>query len=142
MNDFPTVRQLFEDAKFQKLVSEVHNFNPAIGTSELAESVDVLNKLTEQVALSAIIEQCGSPTLVNVIAKPKRPHRKKRIRKKWMKRYGVKYTYGLSYEIPIKQLDPMKPIGDTVYVFKPHVYPGSLVLSPEPLYANINVIEE
>lgn len=99
MNEHPTIRKLFDDEKFQILIKEICSLNPAIGPFELADAAVALSELNKQIVLSTCIEQCSSPTLVTV--RPRRPHRKKRIRKKWRKRYGVNYVYSVSYMIPI-----------------------------------------
>lgn len=104
------------------------------------EFLQSINKLT----VEAAARSGRQLTPMGIKPIPKRPHRKKRIRKKWMKKYGVNYRFDYSEQIPIENVEftlefipePIEPELDLNY--KPHfgAYSSCLV-DTTPLCANI-----
>lgn len=129
---------MFETIKrdLSQLVTSMYFVKP-VSKEELLQSI-------EQMTIEAAASRGRNLTPMGIEPIPKRPHRKKRIRKKWMKKYGVNYRFNYSEQIPIEsveftiELAPefIKPEPDLDY--KPHfgAYSSCLV-DTAPLRANI-----
>lgn len=111
---------VFETIKrdLSQLVTSMYLAEP-VSEEELLQSI-------ERMTIEAAAGRGRNLTPMGIEPIPKRPHRKKRIRKKWMKKYGVNYRFNYSEQIPIEsveftiELAPefIKPEPDLNY--KPH----------------------
>lgn len=129
---------------FKAIENEISSAVTRAMCSAKPVSEEELLQSIERMTIEAAAHAGRKLTPMGVKPIPKRPHRKKRIRKKWMKKYGVNYRFNYSEQIPIENVEftlefipePIEPEPDLNY--KPHfgAY-GSCLVDTTPLRANI-----